>query len=150
MTLLDQIAKDMQVALKAGEKLRLETLRTIRAALLEKQVEKRPAGGMKEEDELVVLISASKKRKESLEVFSQHGRQDLADQEAKELEIIQSYLPKQLSQQEILQVIEGVIRELGASGPADFGRVMPPVMKELKGRADGKFVQESVRRLLGA
>src|SRR5258706_9670124 len=101
MTLTEKIAEDMKSAMKGGDKLRLETLRSIRAGLLEKQVEKRPSGGMNADDELVVLISASKKRKESIDVFRKNGRNDLADQEEKELAIIETYLPKQLSVQEV-------------------------------------------------
>jgi uncharacterized protein len=149
MGLIDQIAEDLKKAMKAGDKIRLETLRTVRAGLLEKQVEKRPTGGMTPEDEMSVLISASKKRKESVEVFRNAGRNDLADQEQKELEIIQEYLPKQLSPNEIEDVVKGKIAEVGATSGKDFGKVMPAVMKELKGKADGKLIQETVKRLLG-
>jgi uncharacterized protein len=150
MSLLDQISVDLQAALKTGQKLRLETLRTVRAALLEKQVEKRPSGGMTPEDEINVLISAAKKRKESMTIFRDNGRSDLADQEEKELEIIQEYLPKQLGLEEITLVIRKAITDTGASSAKDFGKVMPLVMKELKGKADGKLVQDTVKQLLGA
>ena len=149
MGLMETIALDMKDAMKSGDKLRLETLRTIRAGLLEKQVEKRPSGGMTPEDELSVLNSALKKRKESSTIFRQNGRAELADQEDKEAKIIQEYLPKQLSEEEIVGLIRNVIQTVGASGAKDFGKVMPLVMKEVKGKADGKFVQESVKKLLG-
>jgi len=149
MGLIDQISEDIKKAMKTGDKIRLETLRTVRAGMLEKQVEKRPAGGMTPEDEMSVLISSSKKRKESIEVFRNAGRNDLADQEQKELEIIQEYLPKQLSLNEIEDVVKGKIAEVGATSGKDFGKVMPAVMKELKGKADGKLIQETVKRLLG-
>ena len=149
MGLIDKISDDLRLAMKAGDKIRLETLRTIRAGLLEKQVEKRPSGGMTTEDEMSVVISSSKKRKESIEVFRNAGRNDLADQEQKELEIIQEYLPKQLSQNEIEEIVKIKISEVGAATGKDFGKVMPAVMKELKGKADGKLIQETVKRLLG-
>jgi uncharacterized protein YqeY len=149
MSMLDLISKDMQVALKAGEKTKLETLRMIRASLLEKQVEKRPSGGMTPEDEVQVLISSAKKRKESIEVYRANGRNDLADQEALDLEIVQSYLPKQLSEEEIRHCIQTIISQTGAAGARDFSKVMPAAMKELKGKADGKIVQNLVKSLLG-
>lgn len=149
MGLIDKIGEDLKAAMKSGAKLRLETLRTIRAGLLEKQVEKRPAGGMTGEDEIVVLIAAAKKRKEAIEIYRQNGRDDLADTEQKELEIIQEYLPKQMSASEVETIVKRILTETGLSSPGDFGKVMPLAMKELKGKCDGKMVQETVKRLLG-
>jgi uncharacterized protein len=149
MPLLEKISEDMKIAMKSGQKLKLETLRTIRAGLLEKQVEKRPSCGMNQDDEKAVLISASKKRKEAIEIYRQHGRNDLAEQEEKELVIIQEYLPKQVSQSEIEDIVKKTISDVGATSTKDFGKVMPVVMKELKGKADGKIIQETVKRLLG-
>jgi len=149
MSLLENISDDMKKAMKSREKLRLETLRLIRAGLLEKQVEKRPSGGMTAEDEIAVLISASKKRKESIEIYRKVGREDLAGQEEKELAIIQEYLPKQLSEEEVEGFIKKVITETSASSQNDFGKVMPLVMKELKGKADGRLIQELVKKHLG-
>jgi uncharacterized protein len=149
MALIDKIAVDMKDAMKGGKKLRLETLRTLRAGLLEKQVEKRPSGGVTPDDEIAVLNSALKKRKEAITIYRQNGRDDLADQEEQELAIIQEYLPKQLSQQEIELRVREIIGTVGASGAKDFGKVMPLAMKELKGKADGRIVQETVKTLLG-
>ena len=114
----------------------------------EKQVEKRPSGGMNADDEISVLISASKKRKESIDIFRLNGRNDLADQEEKELGIIQEYLPKQLSSKEIEDVVGNIVKQVGATSAKDFGKVMSVVMKELKGKADGKLIQENVKKLL--
>jgi uncharacterized protein YqeY len=150
MMMIDKIAEDLKKAMKSGDKLRLETLRTLRAGLLEKQVEKRPSGGMNADDEVAVIISASKKRKEAIDIYSQNGRPELAAQEQDELNIIQEYLPKQLSSNEIESVVKQTIADVGASGAKDFGKVMPVAMKELKGKADGKLIQETVKRLLGA
>lgn len=149
MTLIDKISEDLKAAMKSGDVLRRETLRTLRAAFLEKQVERRPSGGISGEDELAVLISASKKRKESIEIFRQGGRNDLADQEASELAIIQEYLPKQLSSKEIEEVVRQVIGSTGALSAKDFGRVMSATMKELKGKADGNLIKDVVKTLLG-
>jgi uncharacterized protein YqeY len=149
MTLNDTISADMKKAMKSREILRLETLRTVRAALQEKLVEKRPSGGMTPEDEIGVLISAAKKRKEAMELFRQGGRNDLADQEEKELAIIQEYLPKQLEQKELEEFLRQAILSTGATSPRDFGKVMSVVMKELKGKADGKVIQDTLKKLLG-
>lgn len=149
MALLDTIAEAMKIAMKSRDQLRLETLRTIRAGLLEKQVEKRPSGGMNAEDEVAVLLSASKKRKEAAEIYRQNKREDLAIQEERELAIIQEYLPQQVNPAEIEEVARKYILQTGSSTAKDFGKVMPLVMKELKGRADGKVIGEIVKSLLG-
>ena len=149
MALLEKVGEDLKVAMKSGAKIRMETLRTIRAGLLEKQVEKRPAGGMSEEDEMSVLLSAAKKRKEAIDIYRKNNRNDLADVEQQELDIIQEYLPKQMSIDEIEIVVRRIIDETGASSAKDFGKVMPLTMKELKGKCDGKLVQDTVKRLLG-
>ena len=149
MALIDKISEDLKAAMKSGDVLRRETLRTLRAAFLEKKVEKRPTGGITSEDEMTVLISASKKRKESIEVFRQGGRNDLADQEANELAIIQEYLPQQLPSLEIEKVVSKIITETGAAGSKDFGKVMSSAMKELKGKADGNLIKDIVKKLLG-
>jgi len=151
MNLKEQIARDLTQAMKTGQKLRLETLRTIRAALTEREIEKRGSGiEMSPEDELAVLARAAKKRRESIDQFRKGGRMDLVDQEEQELAIIQEYLPKQLSVEEVEAVINKVIADSGASSPAEFGKVMPAVMKEVKGKADGRTVQELVKKALGA
>jgi len=149
MGMMETIAEHMKVAMKSGEKLRLETLRTIRAGLLEKQVEKRPAGVMTPDDEIAVLTSAMKKRKEAILIYREHGRNDLADQEEQELKIIQEYLPKQLSPEEVAEIVKQAIAATGAVSQKDFGKVMPAVMKEVKGKADGRMVQETVKKFLG-
>lgn len=148
MTLNDRINEDLRSAMKAGEKTKLETLRTLRAHLIE--LAKRGTGkGITEEDELTVLTAALKKRKEAIEMYQKAGRQDLVDQEQEELEIIQTYLPKQLSTNEAEKIIEGLMKETGATTIRDFGKVMPLAIKQLKGRIDGRVVQELVRNKLG-
>ena len=148
MPLSDTISAHISKAMKAGEKLRLETLRTVLAALKEKLVEKRPLGGMTAEDELAVLMQAAKKRREAADIFARQGRPELAAQEEAELGIIQEYLPKQMSGEELRTIIERIAAEAGATGPKDFGRVMPLVMKEVRGKIDGKLVQSSVKTFL--
>jgi uncharacterized protein YqeY len=149
MMLKEKISDDMKGAMKSGDRTRLETLRTLRAALLEREIETRGTGtALTAEDELGVLTSAAKKRRESIEQFQKGGRMDLVDQESKELAIIQEYLPKQMSVEELTSLINTVIAEAGAASAADFGKVMPAVMKLAKGKADGKVVQDLVRKLL--
>jgi hypothetical protein len=150
VSLTDKISEELKAAMKSGDKLRLETLRTVRAALMEKEIELRGNGTVMTPDhETGVLNTAAKKRKESIEVFQKGGRAELAEQEAKELVIIQEFLPKQLSDAEVETVIREVITQTGAAGSGDFARVMPLVMKQVKGKADGKMVQELVRKALG-
>lgn len=150
MPLKEKISEDLKTAMKAGDKIRLETLRTMRAALMEKEIEFRGSGKqISAEDEIGVLISAAKKRKESIKQFQAAGRSELAEQEATELRIIQEYLPTPLAEEEIQMVIDEIINTVGASGPGDFGKVMPQVMKQLKGKADGKLIQDLVKRRLG-
>lgn len=148
MPLSEKISTDISKALKAGEKVRLETLRTVLAALKEKIVERRPQGGISEEDELAVLMQAAKKRREAADIFAQQGRKELASLEEEELLVIQEYLPKQMTGEELRAIVVRVISDTGAAGSKDFGRVMPIVMKEVKGKIDGKLVQSTVKTLL--
>jgi uncharacterized protein YqeY len=148
MTLKDTIAHDMKEAMKAGNKLELETLRSIRAGILE--YEKKQAGyEVTPDDELSLLNSAAKKRKEAIEQYNQAGRDDLADHERQELSIIQRYLPEQLSEDEIRELARKAAAEAGISDMGGFGKVMGPLMKELKGKADGAVVQRILKELLG-
>jgi hypothetical protein len=116
---------------------------------MEKEIEKRGSGQpMSPDDEIGALNSAAKKRKEAIEQYRLAGRNELAEQEEKELAIIKEYLPKELSEAEILAVIREAVTASGAAGPADFGKVMPLVMKQVKGKADGKLVQELLKKTL--
>ena len=149
MSLNDQINNDLKAAMKSGDKVRLDTIRLLRAAMIE--LAKRGGGGViTPEDELSVLMAATKKRKEAIEVYEKAGRPDLAQQERAELEVISLYLPKQLSVEEAAAIVQRIITETGASSAKDFGKVMPLAMKELKGKFDGKVVQEMVKAKLGA
>lgn len=149
MSLNERISEDLKKAMKSGDKVRLETLRTLRAALMEKEIELRTSGRpLSTEDETGVLTGAAKKRKESIEQFGKGGRQDLVDQETRELSIIQEYLPKQMSRDEVVSVLQQIINETGAKGAQDFSKVMPLAMRQLKGKTDGKLVQELVKEML--
>ncbi len=148
MGLREIIIEDMKTAMKSGDKLRLETIRSIRALILE--FDKSGANrALTPEDEIAMLSTAVKKRKESVEMFTNAGRMDLADKESTELKILQEYLPKQLSEEEIVEEIKTIALQVNASTKADFAKLMPAAMKQLKGKADGKTVKALVEKFLG-
>ena len=152
MSLKDTITEEIKTAMKAQDKLRLETLRSIKKAVLEKEVSVRPSGqdSLTPEQETEVLVQLAKQRRDSIEQYQKAGREDLANQEAQELTILEEYLPKQLSDEEVSQLIDEIIAKVGASTAKDMGKVMGPAMQQLKGKADGKKVQEMVKAKLGA
>ena len=147
MGLTQRINEDLKSAMKSGDTLRRETLRMLRAQIIEfeKKGLDRP---MNEEDEMSILISAAKKRKEAIEQFTNARRMELVAQEAKELEIISEYLPKQLSREEAEGIVEKIIKEAGAVSSKEMGKVMPLAMKELKGKIDSKVISEIVKQQL--
>ncbi|MDP3149215.1 MAG: GatB/YqeY domain-containing protein [Ignavibacteria bacterium] len=149
MGLREKINEDMKTAMKSGDKIRLETIRSVRALILEFD----KSGANREltpDDEIAMLSTAVKKRKESVEMFTKAGRMDLADKESAEFKILQEYLPKQLSEEEIISEIKTIAAEVGVSTKADFAKLMPAAMKQLKGKTDGKTVKALVEKFLGA
>ncbi len=149
MNLKDKINEDLKNSMKSGDKVRLETIRSIRALILEFE----KSGTDKEltpEDEIRMLTSAAKKRKESIEQFRAGNRPELADKEETELKIIEEYLPKQLSTAEIEVEIKKIALEVGAKTKEDFPKLMPIAAKALKGKADGKVIKEIVEKILGS
>ena len=151
MSLKDQVTEHIKAAMKSGDKVRLETVRSIKKALLEKEVAVRPSGQavLTEAQEIEVLVQLAKQRRDSIAQYQNAGRVDLADQEARELAILEEYLPQQLSDEEIGQAIDAIITQVGATSAKDMGKVMGPAMQQLKGKADGKKVQEMVKSKLG-
>lgn len=146
MEIQNRLSEDLKTAMKAKEKIKVQTIRMVRAQLKDFQIAKRDE--LTEEDEISVLTNAAKKRKEALELYEKSDRQDLIEQEKQELEIISAYLPAQLSKEEVEKVVLKVMEEVEASSPQDLGKVMGATMKDLKGKADGKMVQEIVREKL--
>lgn len=144
MGLQDELNEHMKAAMKKGDKLRVDTIRMVRAQLKDAQIAKMAA--LEPDDELAILQNAAKKRREAIEMYKKGGRDDLLEKEITELAIISEYLPKALTEQEIQAIIDAVIQETGA---ADFGKVMGKVAQQIKGRADGKVVQQMVRQRLG-
>ncbi len=148
MSLQEKLMEDMKLAMKSGDKVRLETIRGLRAQIKNKQIEL--GKELTDEEVLQVLMSAAKKRKESIEQFRAGGRDDRAEEEQQELNIIQSYLPEQMSEAEISRLVEQTIQEVNAASIKDMGKVMGTIMPKVKGKADGKLVQQIVREKLSA
>ena len=147
MTFEQKINEDLKESMKSGDKLRLETLRSLRASIIE--FSKSGTGkDMSEEDSQKILLNASKKRKDAIEMYKQAGRQDLLEKEESELAIIAAYLPEQLSESEVVDALKSIIQQAGAEGPKDMGKVMGLAMKELRGQADGTLVQQCLKQLL--
>lgn len=148
MNLTEKINSDLKEALKSNDTVRLQTIRSIRALILE--FEKSGTGKkLIEEEEIRLLSSAAKKRKEAIEEYIKAGRNDLALIEESELKIIMSYLPKQLSMDEIISRVKQLAEQTGAQSKADFPKLMPLSVKELKGLADGRAIKEAVEKVLG-
>jgi len=150
MTLKEQISEDIKTAMKAKDKIRLETVRSIKKVLLEKEVELRAKGkdSLSVEEEIDILAQQAKQRRDSIEQYLKADRVDLADKEKAELAIIETYLPAQISDEELNEIISQVISQTGASNAKDMGKVMGVAMKQLKGKADGKKIQELVKSKL--
>lgn len=153
MSLKQTISDDLKNALKSGDSFKTGTFRLLLSVLHNKEIEKRGKSGESElsgEEIIEVLIKESKKRKEAAEIYLKGGRQDLADKETKEAEIIKVYLPEQLSEAEIEKIALKTIEKIGAKNQKDFGRTMAEAMKELKGKADASKVGEIIKKKLGA
>lgn len=147
MTLKEKINDDLKAAMKSGDKLRLETIRSIRALILEFEKSGKDKT-LSAEDEINLVTSAAKKRKDSIEQYRNANREDLASKEEAELAILQEYLPKQLTDEEVLTEVRKLAEEIGAVTRKDFPKLMPLAIKSLKGKADGKIIKESVDRIL--
>lgn len=147
MSLKETINEDLKKAMLAGPSVRLDTIRAIRAEIL-----KMDKSGMNREmtpeEEIALLTKQAKQRKESIEMFAAAGRQDLVDKEQGQLNILSEYLPKPLSSEEAEVIINKIIADTGASTQKDFGKVMGAASKELKGKIDGKIIQEIVKSKL--
>ena len=147
MSLYNQIQNDMYSAMKSGNKEEANALRTTLAKLKDKAIEKRE--NLNKEEEIKVLQTLVKQRKESIELYEKGGRNELAEAEQKELEILNNYLPKMMVDSDIKNIVKSVIDEVGATSMADMGKIMPEVMKRGKGLIDGKSAQKFVQELIG-
>lgn len=148
MSLKQQIDNDIKNAMLAKKKEELEALRAIKSLILLAETDKNSSGDISGDTEIKLLQKAVKQRKESAEIFEQQGRKDLADKESFQLEVISRYLPKQLSEEEISNILRDIIAQVGAKGPQDIGKVMGTASKALSGKADGKLISEVAKKLL--
>ncbi len=150
MTLTEQINNDIKEAMKAKDTVRLTALRAVKSQLLLAATEKGADGASSDEAGVKMLQKLVKQRKESAELYQQQDRKDLADPELAEAAIIETYLPKQLSEEELTPILQAIIDKVGAAGPQDMGKVMGAASQELAGKADGKTISTVVRNLLSA
>ena len=150
MSLIDQLPEDLKQAMKAKDRVRLRTIRSLRAALKEKEIKERQGGEahLSEEEVLAVVQKQAKQRRDAIIQYEQAGRDDLVAKEREELEIIEAYLPKQLGDDEIRRVVHEIVTTTGASSMRDIGKVMGAAMEQLKGRADGRRISEIAKALL--
>lgn len=148
MTLYDKVSEDIKAAMKARDKVRLETLRNIKKVFLEAKTAPGANDTLEDADALKILQKLAKQGRESAQTYIDNGRQDLADDELAQAAVIEEYLPKQLNEAEIEVEVKKVIAETGAQGMKDMGRVMGVVTKQLARRADGRAISTVVKRLL--
>ncbi|WEV70208.1 GatB/YqeY domain-containing protein [Lactobacillus sp. ESL0785] len=146
MSLSEQIMADMKEAMKARDKIRLNTVRMIKSALMNEKI--KAGHELSPDEELTVLNREKKQREESIAEFTKAKRDDLAEETKKELAVVESYMPKQLSQAELKQIVTETIAEVGAKGKSDFGKVMKALMPKIKGKADGKAASSAVQSQL--
>ena len=146
MTHFEKVQADMYTAMKSGDKEKANTLRNVLSKLKDKQIEKREA--LSNEEEIKILQTLVKQRKESIELYEKGKRNELVAIERHEMEIINSYLPKMMSDDSIKNIVKSVIESSGANSMADMGKVMPEVMKQGKGLIDGKTAQKFVSEML--
>ncbi len=149
MNLNERLTEDMKAAMKAGPagRQRLETIRFLRAAIKNAEIEKHAP--LSDDEILGIITKQVKQLRESLADFQRSGRQDLVEKTEAEIAVLSEYLPEQLSADEVRDLARKVIAQVGAQGARDMGKVMGPLMAQVRGRADGKMVQQIVKELLG-
>jgi uncharacterized protein len=148
MNLEQKIMADLKTAMLAKDEKTVRSLRAIKAAIILAKTSEGAGGEIKEEEEIKLLQKLVKQRKDSLEIYQQQNRPDLAQKEQEEIEVIEKFLPKQISGEELKAIIATIIAETGASSPADMGKVMGVATKQLAGKAEGKAISTLVKELL--
>ncbi|UOF88922.1 GatB/YqeY domain-containing protein [Fodinisporobacter ferrooxydans] len=146
MSLTGRLAEDMKQAMKAKDKVRLSVIRMVRTAVKNAEIDQKQE--LSDDEVLAVISKELKQRRDSLQAFESAGRQDLVEEAKAEIEILVEYLPTQLSEEEVKSIVQEVIREVGAASKADTGKVMSVLMPKVRGRADGKLVNQIVQQLL--
>lgn len=150
MDLFDKISADIKAAMLARDKVRLETLRGIKKEFIEAKTAKGGDGTLSDDQALKILAKMAKQRKETAQIYDEQNRIDLRDNELAEAAVIEEYLPKQLSDEELTAEIRAIIAQVGATSPKEMGKVMGVASKALTGRADGKVVSAKVREILNS
>ena len=148
MAILDQINDDIKAAMKAREKEKLEALRGIKKVMLEAQTAKGAGDVLGDDDALKIISKLAKQGTDSATIYKEQGREDLYEQEIKQVAIFESYLPAKMSDEELTAVVKAVIEQVGASSMKDMGKVMGVASKKLAGQADGKDIADKVKALL--
>lgn len=146
--MLDRISEDIKKAMLARDKVRLEALRGIKKEFLEAKTAKGANGELSDETALKIMVKMVKQRKESASIYEQNNRPELAENELAEARVIEEYLPKQLTEEELEAELKRIIAETGAEGPKDMGKVMGVASKTLSGRAEGRAISAKVKELL--
>ena len=142
--------EELKVAMKAKDEAALRTLRSIKAAIIIEKTAEGAADVISEATEVKMLQKLAKQRRDSLEIFSKQNREDLAAKEREELAIIEKFLPKQMTQEELHAELKAIIASVGATSPADMGKVMGVASKQLAGKIDGKSISDGVKQLLAS
>jgi hypothetical protein len=148
MNLYDQVSEDIKAAMKARDKVRLETLRNIKKVFIEAKTAPGSNDTLDDADALKIIQKLAKQGRESAAIFTEKNRQELADNEMAQVAVIESYLPKQLSEEEIEAAVKDIIAQTGASSMKDMGKVMGLANKQMAGKADGRAISTVVKRLL--
>jgi uncharacterized protein YqeY len=150
-SIIDRLNEDLKDAMRNKDKVRLRTLRSLRSALKNKEIDQRQEGAetvLSDQDQLAVLRKQVNQREDSIKQYADAGRDDLVEQEQAELDVLDEYMPAALTDEEVEEILVEIIEEVGAESMADMGAVMGPAMDRLRGRVDGSRVQEMVQRLL--
>ena len=148
MTLFDQISEDIKKAILAKDKGALDALRGVKKEFLEAKTAKGSDGELHDDQAVRIIQKMIKQRKESAEMYNSANRPELADNEMAQVAVIEKYLPKQMSEEELTAVLREIIATVGAEGPKDMGKVMGAATKQLAGKAEGKLISQKVRELL--
>jgi hypothetical protein len=151
LSIMERVTKEMKDAMKARDKVRLRTLRSLRSALMNKTIDKRQGDDaeLDESEQLAVVRKQVKQRKDSIEQFEEAGRDDLVEKEQEELDVLKEFMPEPMSEEKLEAAIDAIIEDVGATDMSDMGAVMGRAMGELRGKVDGSRVQQIVKEKLG-
>lgn len=150
MNLFDQVSEDIKKAMLARQKVRLEALRGIKKEFLEARTAKGAGGELSDETAIKILVKMVKQRKESAAIYTENNRPELAQSELEEAAVIEEYLPRQLTPEELKEQITAIVAETGATGPKEMGKVMGVASKRLAGKAEGKAISAMVKEVLAS